>query len=104
VIAGRAPAALAELPVPDAVFVGGSKGELGAIIELAWSRLRPGGRLVVNAITLDNVGEAYQAFTARGIAPELLLVNIARGTPLAGYLRYEAHNPIHIFFAEKPAP
>jgi precorrin-6Y C5,15-methyltransferase (decarboxylating) len=102
VIHGRAPAALQELPAPDAVFVGGSKGELEAIVQLAWSRLSPGGRLVVNAITLDNVGEAYKAFRGLGVTPELLLVQISRGAPLADYLRYEAHNPIHVFFAEKP--
>ena len=46
---------------PDAVFVGGSKGSMQEIIEVALERLAPGGRLVVNAITLENVAEAYQA-------------------------------------------
>src|SRR6185369_2149154 len=50
-IEGRAPAALADLEAPDAVFVGGSKGSMEEIIDVAWDRLRPGGRLVVNAIT-----------------------------------------------------
>ena len=62
VIAGRAPEALADLEAPDAVFVGGSKGSLAEIIEFVLGKLRPGGRLVVNAITLDNVAEAYQCF------------------------------------------
>lgn len=103
VVAGRAPEALADLEDPDAVFVGGSKGSLHEIVEVAVKRLRPGGRLVVNAITLDNVGEAYQSFRQLGLAPEVMMVNIARGEPLASYLRYEALNPIHIFAATWPA-
>jgi precorrin-6Y C5,15-methyltransferase (decarboxylating) len=101
VIHGLAPAALADLPDPDAVFVGGSKGAMNEVIEVALARLRPGGRLVVNAITLDNVAEAYQGFRARGLLPELVVASCARGEPLARYLRYEAQNPVHIFAVEK---
>jgi precorrin-6Y C5,15-methyltransferase (decarboxylating) len=98
VIAGRAPEALTELEDPDAVFVGGSKGSLPDILRLALERLRPGGRLVVNAVTFENVGEAYATFRDLGLQPEVTLVSISRGSPLARkYLRYEALNPIHIF-------
>ena len=102
VIAGRAPEALAELERPDAVFVGGSKGSMTSIIDAALDRLRPGGRLVINAITLDNAGEAYQAIRARGLTPEVTLVQVSRAEPLARYLRYEAQNPIQIFAVTKP--
>jgi precorrin-6Y C5,15-methyltransferase (decarboxylating) len=102
VIAGRAPEALAPLETPDAVFVGGSKGSMAAIVEAALDRLRPGGRLVVNAITLENAGESYQAIRARGLVPEVTLLQVARGGPLAHYLRYEALNPIQIFAVTKP--
>jgi precorrin-6Y C5,15-methyltransferase (decarboxylating) len=114
VIAGRAPEALADLDAPDAVFVGGSKGSMAEIIEVALARLNPGGRLVANAITLENAAEAYQAIRARGLLPEVMLLQISRGEPLgptvttgpgAGaprYLRYEALNPIQIFAVQKP--
>jgi precorrin-6Y C5,15-methyltransferase (decarboxylating) len=114
VIAGRAPEALARLDTPDAVFVGGSKGSMAEIIEVALARLRPGGRLVANAITLENAAEAYQAMRARGLVPEVTLLQISRGEPLgalvtegpgvgaARYLRYEALNPIQIFAVSKP--
>jgi precorrin-6Y C5,15-methyltransferase (decarboxylating) len=103
VVAGRAPEALLGLEDPDAVFVGGSKGSLAEIIELAFARLKPGGRLVTNAITLENVAEAYQSLRGLGVVPEVTLLSVARGEPLAQYLRYEALNPIHIFAATKPA-
>jgi precorrin-6Y C5,15-methyltransferase (decarboxylating) len=102
VIAGRAPEALAGLPAPDAVFVGGSKGSMTAIVDAALEALRPGGRLVVNAVTLENAGETYQAIRARGGIPEVTLLQVARSEPLAHYQRYEALNPIQIFAVGKP--
>jgi precorrin-6Y C5,15-methyltransferase (decarboxylating) len=101
VVAGRAPEALAELPDPDAVFVGGSKGSMAEIVEVALARLRPGGRLVVNAITLENVGETYRCLRERGCEPEVVMLNVSRAEPLARYMRYEAQNPIHIFGVSK---
>jgi precorrin-6Y C5,15-methyltransferase (decarboxylating) len=103
VIEGRAPEALAGLEAPDAVFVGGSKGSMDAIVQASLSALRPGGRLVINAVTLENVAEAYAALRSRSLDPEVTLVQISRGVPLARYQRYEALNPIHIMAVEKPA-
>ena len=51
VIQGRAPDCLKELPFPDKVFIGGSGGELSRIMQLAWQRLKPGGRLATSAVT-----------------------------------------------------
>ncbi|WP_183452982.1 precorrin-6y C5,15-methyltransferase (decarboxylating) subunit CbiE [Microvirga lupini] len=49
---GQAPGALADLPAPDAIFIGGGASEPG-VFESAWAALKPGGRLVVNAVTLE---------------------------------------------------
>lgn len=102
VIAGRAPEALADLEAPDAVFVGGSKGSMEEIIAVALERLKPGGRLVANAITLENAAEAYQAFRRRDLEPDVTLLQVSRAAPLARYMRYEALNPIQIFAVQKP--
>ena len=102
VIAGRAPEILSDIEDdPDAIFVGGSKGSLRAIIEYSLSRLKTGGRLVVNAITFENVQEAYQTFKDLEIKAETTLLSVSRGVPLAHYHRYEALNPIHIFSCTK---
>ena len=53
VVTGEAPAALATLPPPDAVFVGGGIAAIG-VLEAAWRALPPGGRLVANSVTLDS--------------------------------------------------
>jgi precorrin-6Y C5,15-methyltransferase (decarboxylating) len=51
---GEAPEALAGLPAPDAVFIGGgAQGE--GVLDAAWDALRPGGRIVVNAIAIDTL-------------------------------------------------
>jgi precorrin-6Y C5,15-methyltransferase (decarboxylating) len=104
VVEGRAPEVLASLEPPDAVFVGGSKGSMVTIVAASLDAMRPGGRLVVNAVTLENVAEAYAALRGRGLDPDVTLVQIARGVPLARYQRYEALNPIHILAVEKPRP
>jgi precorrin-6Y C5,15-methyltransferase (decarboxylating) len=49
---GRAPEALGGWPLPDAVFIGGGASEPG-VFDAAWAALKPGGRLVVNAVTLE---------------------------------------------------
>jgi precorrin-6Y C5,15-methyltransferase (decarboxylating) len=49
---GRAPEALSGLPSPDAVFIGGGASEPG-VFDAAWTALKPGGRLVINAVTLE---------------------------------------------------
>lgn len=106
VVEGRAPEALDDLEAPDAVFVGGSKGSLATIVEVCLRRLRPGGSIVVNAITLENVAEAHAAFKAakktHGVTVEATLLQVSRAVPLAHYLRFEALNPIHVFSAKKP--
>lgn len=98
-IDGKAPEILKEIEYdPDAIFIGGSKGNLNKIVSYCYDRLRPSGRMVVNAVTLENVIEAKKSLDDLPGKYELMMVNISRGKELAGkYLRYEAQNPIHIF-------
>jgi precorrin-6Y C5,15-methyltransferase (decarboxylating) len=65
VIEGRAPEALAALPAPHAIFLGGGAHAPG-VIEAAWSALGPGGRLVANAITLPTEAALIQAQSSLG--------------------------------------
>ena len=53
IVQGRAPASLHGLPKPDAVFIGGGLAEPG-LFDAAWSALKPGGRLVANAVSLGS--------------------------------------------------
>ena len=64
-VRGSAPGVLAELPAPDAVFLGGSKGNLLAIVE-AVLRKNPQARLCISAIALETLHDAVAALTAHG--------------------------------------
>ena len=103
VICGRAPEAFAGLPAPSAVFVGGSKGSMEAIVKQAAARLPPAGRIVINAITLENIAEAHRSLKVCGLEVDVRLLQVSRSKPLARYLRFEALNPIHIFCGVKGA-
>jgi len=64
-VQGSAPAALADLPQPDAVFIGGG-ATAPEIIPTIWSRLRPGGRLVANAVTIETESVLLRARESLG--------------------------------------
>jgi precorrin-6Y C5,15-methyltransferase (decarboxylating) len=79
VVEGTAPACLAGLPTPDAVFVGGGCRD-EALLESCWVALRMGGRLVAHAVTLE--GErALLAFQARH-GGELCRISLAHAEPV----------------------
>ena len=56
----KAPAGMEAWPDPDAVFIGGSGGELADLIRLVLSRLKPDGHLVMNFVTLENLATALE--------------------------------------------
>ncbi|WP_028112461.1 bifunctional cobalt-precorrin-7 (C(5))-methyltransferase/cobalt-precorrin-6B (C(15))-methyltransferase [Ferrimonas kyonanensis] len=103
VIQGRAPQALTELPAPDAVFCGGSRGEMEPIVDAVMARLKPGGRFVLSAVTLESVAEIHRLCQSRQLDPRILMINCAQSQPLAHYTRYQSDNPIHLFIIEKKA-
>jgi precorrin-6Y C5,15-methyltransferase (decarboxylating) len=93
---GQAPEALAGLPDPDCVFLGGSGGRLGELLDAAYGRLRPGGTLVAAAVLLDTLAEALEWARARGLEPDVTQVSCARSRPVAGRLRLEPLNPVNL--------
>lgn len=75
---GSAPDTLASLPSPDRVFIGGSGGQLHAIIEHAAERLNPGGRIVVNAVLEKTAQNAPAFLHAQGLKVSLSEIRITR--------------------------
>jgi precorrin-6Y C5,15-methyltransferase (decarboxylating) len=59
IVPGEVPASLAGSPAPDAIFLGGDVAN-AALFDACWSALRPGGRLVANAVTLDAETALYE--------------------------------------------
>ena len=96
---GEAPAGLDAWPDPDAVFIGGSGGALEALIQGVATRLRPGGRLVLNLVTLENLATATAVLDRVGLAWDLTQLAIARSQPILGLHRLAALNPVWILSA-----
>ncbi|MFD2368979.1 precorrin-6y C5,15-methyltransferase (decarboxylating) subunit CbiE [Brevibacillus sp. GCM10020057] len=99
VVHGRAPQGLEQFPDPDAVFIGGSGGELRELLHICCTRLRPGGRIVVNAATIETLYEATQALAAEGFETSVTLAQLSRSKPILSLTRFEALNPIYIITA-----
>jgi precorrin-6B C5,15-methyltransferase / cobalt-precorrin-6B C5,C15-methyltransferase len=102
-IAGRAPEVLENLPQPDAIFVGGTGRQVGAVLSAAFARLAPGGRLAVNVATVDGLSTAHQ--TLRALAGEVSLwnVTISRGIEQMDRVRFEAVHPTFLLAVAKPS-
>lgn len=103
VVAARAPAALDDLPDPDAVFVGGSGGALETILLAALPRLRQTGRLVINLASFEHLALAVETVRRAGWGVECALVNIARGRNILDVTRFAALNPVFIVTASASA-
>jgi len=101
VIDGEAPAALKHLPDPDAIFVGGSGGKLMDILDECDSRLKPGGRLVLNIVTLENLSDGLEFMKDYGYIFEITSVSVSRSKALAEKHFMVAANPVHIVLGVK---
>ncbi|EAR49585.1 CobL, precorrin-6Y C5,15-methyltransferase [Oceanicola granulosus HTCC2516] len=89
-VEGEAPAALAGLEAPDAVFIGG--GLSAEVVEAAWSALRPLGRLVVNAVTLESEAELLALHKARG--GQLVKLAVQRASPVGRLTGWKPLMPV----------
>ena len=91
VVEGAAPDALAGLPAPDAVFVGG--GATGAgVLDACGGALRPGGRLVVNAVTIETQALLIERFRRDGGA--LTTLGIAQADAVGAFHGWRAAMPV----------
>jgi precorrin-6B C5,15-methyltransferase / cobalt-precorrin-6B C5,C15-methyltransferase len=91
IFTGRAPEAFANLPRPQAIFAGGGASDAN-LLDAAYASLPPGGRLVVNAVTLETEAELIRQFKARG--GELLRIEIARAEPLGSFQAWRPALPV----------
>lgn len=91
VVEGAAPAALAGLPRPDAVFLGGGGTDAG-VLDAVLDALPPGGRVVANAVTLEM--QALLTATAARLGGALTLVSVARAGPVGGMTAWRPAMPV----------
>ncbi|MDA8486214.1 precorrin-6y C5,15-methyltransferase (decarboxylating) subunit CbiE [Pseudomonas resinovorans] len=99
-VAGQAPAALDGLPAPDVIFIGGGVTEPG-MLDTCWNQLKPGGRLIANAVTLQSEATLV-AFRERQ-GGELTRIAIAQAQPLGGFDTWRSALPITLLEVVKDA-
>lgn len=97
----RAPAAFADWPTPDAIFIGGSGGALEKILQVAWQRLTPNGRLVVNLVVIENLVRTMTTLRKLDVIPEIRQISVSRSKPILHLTRFEALHPVWIVSAIK---
>ncbi|MDP2681201.1 MAG: precorrin-6y C5,15-methyltransferase (decarboxylating) subunit CbiE [Deltaproteobacteria bacterium] len=102
IIRKKAPDGFKNLPVPDAVFIGGGGRDIGKILEVCSKRIKRYGRIVVNAITIETLAAAAHFFETSGWNMETVSVNIAKTKDVADSHLFNAHNPVFIIVGEKP--
>ncbi|MBD8492761.1 precorrin-6y C5,15-methyltransferase (decarboxylating) subunit CbiE [Pseudomonas syringae] len=98
-VRGTAPQALTGLESPDAIFIGGGVTRPG-VLEACWERLRPGGRLVANAVTLQS--EATLMAWREQHGGELTRLQVAHAKPLGEFDTWRQALPITLLEQVKP--
>jgi len=102
-VLGRAPEAWRDLPDPDAIYVGGSGRDVAMLVDDAWGRLKPHGRLVTACNSIENLAAVHALLRSRSVGVAYWMVNIARGVEQLDRIRFEALNPTFLIAAAKPA-
>lgn len=106
-VCGTAPDSLKDLPVVDRVFIGGSNGKLTEILQHLSAKLRPEGRVVVTAVTLETLNLAIQILSRPPFKDfEALAISVAELKRFNGFHLFQPRHSIHIlaasFTAEVP--
>ncbi len=91
IVNGGAPAALAGLDVPDAIFVGGG-GSRDGVLETCWQALRPGGRLVVHSVTLETEAVLVQWWKKCG--GELSRLSVEQASSIGTFTGWQSLRPV----------
>ena len=99
-IEGRAPAALEALPAPDAVFIGGTKGSMAAVVDTVLAK-NANARICIAAIALESLSAAIAALTAHGLSAEVTQLAVSRTRPAGRLHLLTANNPIFLITGER---
>jgi len=103
IIEGQAPECIPpDLPAPDAVFVGGGGKMVGDILGAVARRVKRGGRVVVNAVTIETAGTAFGFFKKNGWTSEMSMISLSKAKDVGGLNMLAAFNPVFIIKGVRP--
>ena len=100
-IENKAPLGMQDWPAPNAVFIGGSGGELAELIALCLGKLQADGCLVMNFVTLENLSAALEALKQSTASWDITQLQASRSQPILHMNRMRAENPVWIVTAQK---
>lgn len=90
-VEGEAPSALTDLPQPDAIFIGGGGSEPG-VFDATVTALKPGGRMVANAVTLEM--EAVLLAAQAKLGGNLIRMEVSRAAPVGAMQGWKPAMPV----------
>ena len=95
VIEGKASQALIDLPIPQAVFIGGTKGEMDAVIKLALEK-NPAVRICISAIAVETLTAAMETLKKYGIEPYVTQISVSKTKAIGDLHLLLANNPVFL--------
>lgn len=102
IIAAEAPDGMENLPELDAAVIGGSGSHLEPILDVLDSKLKDGGRIVLNCITIQTLWQCIDYMKKRSdYEYEVMQVQVSRFEQIGSYDMAKAQNPIFIVTCEK---
>ncbi|MHC1547758.1 precorrin-6y C5,15-methyltransferase (decarboxylating) subunit CbiE [Phyllobacterium sp. K27] len=99
-VRGQAPAVLAKLNSPDAIFIGGGVTDPG-VLDACWLGLKPGGRLVANAVTIQSEMALVKWREMHG--GDLIKLSVSHAQPLGSFDSWRSALPVTIYTVRKQA-
>lgn len=103
VIETEAPVGISDLPEADRVFIGGSGGQLAAILAAVDQKLKGAGRIVLTAVTINTLATAVQEFEKLNYQLDIVNIAVTRTKNISNYQMFRALNPVYIISAVKTA-
>jgi len=100
-IQAKAPEGLDEWDSPDAVFIGGTGGELTGLINHCLQRLKSEGWLVMNFVTLENLTTAIETLKSENAIWDVIQIQASRSQAILHMNRMQAENPVWIISAQR---
>ncbi len=98
IINSYAPKGLEDLPVPDKIFIGGSGGNMGEILDYVYAR-NPLALVVLNCITMESVSECVEYYKNKPYSLEFTHMAVARSRKVGSYNMMMGANPVYIIQA-----
>ena len=100
IIHNRAEKAIANLPAPDRVFIGGSGGELVRLLELINQKIKPQGKIVIALATIENLATALAWFKEQQWQYQIINLQIAKSLSISNMTRLNPLNPVNLITAQ----